>query len=102
MVFGSPPSTTIPSEPFGILTRLGARSRHLAETRCVQTSGLRSRCESAEIRRYERDKSCLSFLTVDVQRLHSGAVGHGEERALAARSVLVAVPGPGRDYEDVA
>jgi len=39
-IFGS---TTTASEPPGIVTRFGARSRHLAETRCVQTSGLRSR-----------------------------------------------------------
>src|ERR1051325_9085064 len=54
IVFGSPPSTTTASEPFGIFTRLGARSRHLPATRPRQTSGLRSMCPSPEMTLYSR------------------------------------------------
>src|SRR5579885_2052931 len=51
-----------------------------------------------------RDPPRLGFdlFAIDLERLHGGAVGHGEQDAVAARGVLVAVPVPGRDDEDVA
>src|SRR5262245_36562099 len=52
MVLGLPPSTTTASEPFGIFTRFGARSRHLTATWFRQTSGLRSMCPSPEMTLY--------------------------------------------------
>ena len=54
MVLGSPPSTTTASEPLGIFTRLGARSRMDAATRSRQMSGLRSMWPSAEMTLYAR------------------------------------------------
>src|SRR5947199_99614 len=46
--------------------------------------------------------SSLHFFAIDVQRLHGGPVGHGEQDALAAGGVLVLVPVPGRHDEEVA
>ena len=54
MVLGSPPSTTTASDPLGILTRLGARSRMDAVTRPRQMSGFRSIWPSADMTLYSR------------------------------------------------
>ena len=54
MVLGSPPSTTTASDPLGILTRLGARSRMEAATRPRQMSGFRSMWPSADMTLYSR------------------------------------------------